>query len=345
MRSNHYIIFVSIDIIIIMAEFHRLKPLHDADDDENKPTPEWTAWNRVAETLAKSASPADMPRLDHLTRADYLHVYEPAEDTFLLIDALRYEFEQGTFDSDSRGDNSDGDQDFVLVEIGCGTGVPTVWFRHEWARRYPLRALRTYVTDINPKALQVALRTDEENNGCNPTASSSSSSSPLSLPRIQAFQCDLATDLLESLAGSVDVLIFNPPYVPTPDEEVVDFSSRVPTTSVAAIAEPTTTISGTSNNDVLDVDDSIIAAAWAGGTDGRRVVDRALIQIQHLLKGQAYLVTVDDNYPCSLAQLCAREYQLQMRPLFRRRAHNEYLSIQRISPSYIHHDDDDNENS
>lgn len=292
-----------------MAEFHRLKSLQDKEPEE------WTQWNGTAENLAKTAEAADMPSLDHLTRADYLHVYEPAEDTYLLIDALRYEFERGIFDEKPIADTTKGEtsgddghvDDFVLLEIGCGTGVPTVWFRREWARRYPNRPLRTYVTDINPKALQVAMTTDEKNNGMETTA----------LSPIQALRCDLAMDLLESLGGSVHVLIFNPPYVPTPDEEVVEFHSA-DTGATAESAEP--------------IDDSIIAAAWAGGTDGRRVVDRALPHIQRLLKGTAYLVTVDDNRPSALAELCASEHQLDMKPLFRRRAHNEYLTIQKMVP-------------
>jgi release factor glutamine methyltransferase len=37
---------------------------------------------------------------------------------------------------------------------------------------------------------------------------------------IDVVQGDLASPLLPRLAGAVDVLIFNPPYVPTPPEEV-----------------------------------------------------------------------------------------------------------------------------
>ena len=48
------------------------------------------------------------PALDHITKVDYEHVYEPAEDTFILLDAVEADFE----------DLREG-KPRLCVEIGC----------------------------------------------------------------------------------------------------------------------------------------------------------------------------------------------------------------------------------
>ena len=60
--------------------------------------------------------------------------------------------------------------------------------------------------------------------------------------------------------------IFNPPYVPTPDDEI----------SCGGIAK-----------------------AWAGGLRGRRVIDRVMEQLPEMLSstGECFMVTVSENDP------------------------------------------------
>jgi release factor glutamine methyltransferase len=97
--------------------------------------------------------------------------------------------------------------------------------------------------------------------------------------------------------------MFNPPYVPTPDEEVG------------------------SNG---------IEASWAGGRNGRVVLDKALPQIAQLLAyphGVAYIVVVDDNYPEQLSQMMAETYHITSVPWMRRRARNEFLTILKMTPT------------
>jgi methylase of polypeptide subunit release factors len=60
---------------------------------------------------------------------------------------------------------------------------------------------------------------------------------------VDVVNTDLMSGLDKGLHHSVDILLFNPPYVPTPQEEVGTYG---------------------------------IAASWAGGEDGRVVIDRFL---------------------------------------------------------------------
>mmetsp|Transcript_23131 Transcript_23131/g.35678 ORF Transcript_23131/g.35678 Transcript_23131/m.35678 type:complete len:281 (+) Transcript_23131:74-916(+) len=256
----------------------------------------FTTLDREAEKRAKACDSASMPKLDHLTSKDYYEVYEPSDDTYLLIDALLYDAQHsglipvGTQDcTDTSSHSSNSSNDCVTVELGCGTGVPTIYLASLWAEHAEKSATRSrpplhVVTDINPAALRVATQTAKVNG----------------IDSFEAVQCDLASSLLPRFEGNADVVLFNPPYVPTPDDEVG------------------------SNG---------IEASWAGGQHGRRVVDRAIPQIAQLLRrptGVGYLITVDDNIPEELAALF-QEHGLSMVPLMRRKASNEYLSVQKIS--------------
>jgi hypothetical protein len=93
---------------------------------------------------------------------------------------------------------------------------------------------------------------------------------PVPLPqvhqRVEMVLCDLASALLPRLSGQIDLLLFNPPYVPTPDEEV---------------------------------ERGGLAAAWAGGARGRRVIDRLLAVVPSLLspRGEMFMVAVHENEP------------------------------------------------
>ncbi|XP_076457149.1 methyltransferase HEMK2-like isoform X2 [Babylonia areolata] len=127
------------------------------------------------------------PDLSHLTSADFEHVYEPAEDSFLMLDALEEEY-----------DVLKKLEPAVCVEVGCGSGVGITFLASM------LGPHACYLcSDVNPIAAQVARRTGEHNGVI-----------------VHPVLCDLCSAMEDRLKGQVDVLLFNPPYVVTPSSEV-----------------------------------------------------------------------------------------------------------------------------
>jgi release factor glutamine methyltransferase len=82
--------------------------------------------------------------------------------------------------------------------------------------------------------------------------------------KINILNCDFVGPLKDRLRKKIDILLFNPPYVVTEDHELGSKS---------------------------------IEAAWAGGLDGRQVMDRLFPQIDDLLSpnGVFYLVCIKQN--------------------------------------------------
>ena len=93
--------------------------------------------------------PSSMPTpdLSHLTSSDYDQVYEPAEDSFLLLDALEQELPQ-----------LESLQPTIAVEVGGGSGIIST--------ALSLKLPHTYfiVTDVNKAACRAIQATALNNN-------------------------------------------------------------------------------------------------------------------------------------------------------------------------------------
>lgn len=192
-------------------------------------------------------------------------VYEPSDDTFLLCDAIKNDIEHVSALKPA-----------IVWELGTGSGC-VITFISQLLKPSAL----FLATDINPAALTLATRTAAHN-----------------AQRIEAVRMDLDSAFM--LDGKVDVLIFNPPYVPTEDDEV-----------------------GTSCG---------ISASWAGGEDGRRVIDRFLPIVPRVLRsggGVCYLLLVQENRPKDIMALM-RAQGMQVDIIINRQAQNEHLLVIRI---------------
>ncbi|GAA5954956.1 hypothetical protein JCM10213_008046 [Rhodosporidiobolus nylandii] len=211
------------------------------------------------------------PTYSHLKAADFEDVYEPAEDTFILLDALEQDQEL------LKGSR-------VCVEIGSGSGCVSAFLGAICGSSSALYLC----TDLNPPSTVATLKTGLAN----------------SVP-LQPILTDLTAALLPRLERQVDVLIFNPPYVETYDEE-------------AELAQ----------------EGGVIERAWAGGQGGMRVTNRVLEQVEEktLLseRGLFYLVAVPQNKPVEILKQM-KERGLHGEIVLKRRAGREHLHILRFS--------------
>eukprot|EP00079_Xenopus_tropicalis_P013219 XP_002941300.1 PREDICTED: hemK methyltransferase family member 2 [Xenopus tropicalis] len=172
------------------------------------------------------------PIYPHVGHGIFADVYDPAEDTFLLLDALEKDAEE----LKSRVG--------ISLEVGCGSGVVSAFIASLIGQK------ACYLcTDINPVAAYCTLETARANQ-----------------LHIEPIITDLVTGLLPRLQGHIDLLVFNPPYVVTPPEEVGSHG---------------------------------IEAAWAGGKNGREVMDRFFPFVPKLLSptGIFYLIVLKENNP------------------------------------------------
>ncbi|KAF4521566.1 hypothetical protein B566_EDAN001286 [Ephemera danica] len=208
-----------------------------------------------------------MMETPHTSHLDFQNVYEPAEDTFLLMDAIEEDLPMLRLKKPS-----------VCIEVGSGSGVISS------AVCKALKHLVCLTTDINPAA-------------CKATKSTSHGHGVSGM--MDAVCGDLLGPMLDRLKGVVDILIFNPPYVPTVPEEI--------------------TASG-------------ISQAWAGGHKGREVTDRLLPHISSLLSphGVFYLLLLQENNPEEIKKLMEKQ-DLVGEIIKTRRAGRESLLIMRIS--------------
>ncbi|XP_069106110.1 methyltransferase N6AMT1-like [Argopecten irradians] len=209
------------------------------------------------------------PDFSHLREKDFEHVYEPAEDTFLFLDALTQEHD---YIKEARP--------ACCLEIGCGSGVCITFL----AKMLGPAAAMYWCTDINPLAARATEKTAKQNG-----------------VTVLPVLTDLVSCLKTRLKHQVDVLLFNPPYVVTPSEEV-----------------------GSSG----------IEASWAGGCHGREVMDRLFSQIPEILSphGIFYLVIIKENNADEIEEIM-KSYGYKMWTVISRRSGPEFLSILKFAKS------------
>lgn len=186
-------------------------------------------------------------------------VYDPAEDSFLLLDALESELDGIRVTRPVR-----------VLEIGPGSGVVIV----SLATALGESCLYT-AADVNPLACRLTQRCAHAN-------------------RVRV-DCVNASLFDAFRAGLFDVVVFNPPYVVTEAGEVGGVG---------------------------------IGRAWAGGKEGRHVIDVFLSGLARHLSagGVCYMVAIKDNDLEAVGRI-AGELGLRMSVVKERKIPGEHLYV------------------
>ncbi|KAI0382063.1 putative methylase [Hypomontagnella monticulosa] len=197
----------------------------------------------------------------------YERIYEPAEDSFLLLDTLSSTSETA-FLRDRFGDGYVP----LVVEVGPGSGVVIAFVNAQAQALFGSRNVLTAAVDVNGYACKAT----------NETARKAASENATTHGRhLGALQGDLVAPIKDQ---SVDVLIFNPPYVPTPELPRQPGQADLPHLGT----KPT-----------FDDDSYMLSLSYAGGKDGMETTDRLIDSLPQVLssRGCAYILLCAQNKP------------------------------------------------
>lgn len=223
---------------------------------------------------------------------DYSRVYEPAEDSFLFLDLFEQLHDAGHFARTSSTASRQPGELRVVVELGAGSGVVSTFIA---ANRIIPNAFHI-ATDINATALETTRNTFAHNCGAGAPAEA-----PFDVLRASL------TDAFRP--HEIDVLLFNPPYVP---------SEEIP--PVPSVQD--------------DASDSWLDLALVGGHDGMLVTGQVLASLNSVLapQGEAYILfCARNNHPQVVQRFRQKNPNFSVDCVIARKCGWEELAIYRFT--------------
>jgi len=140
------------------------------------------------------------PDTSHLTLKDFDSVYEPAEDSFILLDALELELEVIR-----------KIKPIVALEVGPGSGIISAALANLTVNQNSHKKLCfVFACDINLSACSATKRTGVQNNVSG---------------NLEVVRCNLMENIKDRLLDQIDLVVCNPPYVLTSKEELDNIRS------------------------------------------------------------------------------------------------------------------------
>jgi release factor glutamine methyltransferase len=196
------------------------------------------------------------------------NIYEPAEDSYLLLDTLSSPSETSFLSSQFPTSAPSP----LVLEVGVGSGVVLAFAAANAQTIFNRSDVAFLGTDVNPLAAKAAAQTLR-------VATEGVAAQGRAVPAfLNVVVADLASAVREQ---EVDVLIFNPPYVPTED-------LPAPLDDAAMNSQA-----------VFERDSKLLELSYAGGADGMETTDRLLEQLPTVLseRGVAYVLLCAQNKP------------------------------------------------
>ena len=211
------------------------------------------------------------PSTSHIS---FNNIYEPAEDSYLLLDTLSSPTEAAwlkqRFPTTSPSP--------LILEVGVGSGVVLAFVAANASHILGRSDVALLGTDLNLHAVRAGSET---------VLRALEDSARDRVHRAISLGCIVGDLASAARAGEVDVLIFNPPYVP---------SESLP----AALPE-----SGSgplSSHEIFERDSKLLELSYAGGQDGMETTNRLLSQLPDVLskRGVAYILLCAQNEPSAV---------------------------------------------
>lgn len=225
----------------------------------------------------------ETPSYSHLTSDDYNHVYEPSEDSFLLLDALELELPLLLEKKPS-----------VCLEIGPGSGI----IISALAKYLTYQPHCFFAVDINKFACDATKRTAKSNN-----------------VNVDVINMDLLTTFKPN---SIDLLVFNPPYVPTATSDDLNIPEQKKFYDEDA-------------EKIFKSGEKLLIKSWAGGADGCETINRVIFDLDRILApgGIFYLLIIKDNNPEKIKQ-DLKSFGYQAEQIIDRKIRGEHLIVLKI---------------
>ncbi|KAJ6262930.1 hypothetical protein Dda_1488 [Drechslerella dactyloides] len=257
-----------------------------------------------------SSQPADTPlklptpSTSHITSQA---VYPPSEDSYLLLDAFSLPSEVAFIASRFPAATPSP----LLVEIGTGSGIVSAF-------------LAAHASSLFSRTDIVSLGLDVSFTANNVTSTTVSNACAEHTSTAGTFLDVATSDLTSCLRqGIVDILVFNPPYVPTAESPSLT-PLRGATQKV--VVNPR-------NQDDYAMEEYLLSLTYAGGEKGMQTTDRLLDNLHEVLsdRGVLYLLLCAGNRPPEVVERVeglGRGWRMEQ--VIERRAGWEILSIWRI---------------